>query len=126
MLAEYTADHFGRPRIAEITLNRKWYGVWMPKFTELFEDNMIELPRDENIAQDLRTVETVDGIQMVTSLERKDLKDPELVRHGDSAIAGCLGNYAALNLAAEIALNPPACGRFIRCCRAMALQEAAS
>ncbi|CUZ67018.1 MULTISPECIES: hypothetical protein [Serratia] len=102
VLAEYTADHFGRPRIAEITLNRKWYGVWMPKFTELFEDNMIELPRDENIAQDLRTVETVDGIQMVTALERKDLKDPELVRHGDSAIAGCLGNYAALNLAAEI------------------------
>lgn len=105
VLAEYTADRYGRPRIAEINLSRKWYGMWMPKFTELFEDNMIELPRDENIAQDLRTVETIDGIPMVAALERKDLKDAELVRHGDSAIAGCLGNYAAINLAAEIAFE---------------------
>ncbi|EDQ2494077.1 hypothetical protein PK12_004759, partial [Salmonella enterica subsp. enterica] len=39
---------------------------------------------------------------MVAPLERKDLKDPELVRHGDSAIAGCLAWYATLNLSAEI------------------------
>ncbi|TQI78711.1 phage FluMu gp28-like protein [Serratia fonticola] len=102
VLAEYTADRYGRPRIAEISLNRAWYGVWMPKFTGLFEDNMIDLPRDENIAQDLRMVETIDGIPMVAKLEKKDLKDAELVRHGDSAIAGCLGNYASLNLATEI------------------------
>ncbi|WP_241183778.1 hypothetical protein, partial [Klebsiella michiganensis] len=46
VLAEYTADRYGRPRIAEISLNRKWYGFWMPKFTGLFEDSMIILPRD--------------------------------------------------------------------------------
>ncbi|EGQ7175154.1 hypothetical protein I5690_003704 [Salmonella enterica subsp. enterica serovar Newport] len=102
VLAEYTADRYGRPRIAEITLNRKWYGFWMPKFTGLFEDSMIILPRDENTAQDLRAVENIDGVPMVASLEKKDLKDPELVRHGDTAIAGCLANYAALNLATEI------------------------
>ncbi|MEI7250278.1 hypothetical protein [Pectobacterium versatile] len=102
VLAEYTADRYGRPRIAEITLSRKWYGVWMPKFTGLFEDSMILLPRDENTAQDLRTVENIDGVPMVARLERKDLKDPELVRHGDTAIAGCLANYAALNLASDI------------------------
>lgn len=105
VLAEYTADRYGRPRIAEITLNRKWYGFWMPKFTGLFEDSMIMLPRDENTAQDLRTVENIDGVPMVASLEKKDLKDPELVRHGDTAIAGCLANYAALNLATEIAFE---------------------
>ncbi|QLO80472.1 hypothetical protein HV306_26725 [Klebsiella grimontii] len=105
VLAEYTADRYGRPRIAEITLNRKWYGFWMPKFTGLFEDSMIILPRDENTAQDLRTVEKIDGVPMVASLEKKDLKDPELVRHGDTAIAGCLANYAALNLATEIAFE---------------------
>ena len=105
VLAEYTADRYGRPRIAEITLNRKWYGFWMPKFTGLFEDSMIILPRDENTAQDLRAVEKIDGVPMVASLEKKDLKDPELVRHGDTAIAGCLANYAALNLATEIAFE---------------------
>lgn len=105
VLAEYTADRYGRPRIAEISLNRKWYGFWMPKFTGLFEDSMIILPRDENTAQDLRAVEKIDGVPMVASLEKKDLKDPELVRHGDTAIAGCLANYAALNLATEIAFE---------------------
>lgn len=66
---------------------------------------MIILPRDENTAQDLRAVENIDGVPMVASLEKKDLKDPELVRHGDTAIAGCLANYAALNLATEIAFE---------------------
>ena len=102
VLAEYTADRFGRPRIAEIMLNRKWYGLWMPKFIGAFEDGVIELPRDENIAQDLRAVEEVDGIPMIANIERKDLKDADLLRHGDTAIAGCLAWYASLNLAAEI------------------------
>ena len=35
----------------------------------------------------------------------KVTRDPELVRHGDTAIAGCLANYAALNLATEIAFE---------------------
>ncbi|EEO9900270.1 hypothetical protein G6582_004919, partial [Salmonella enterica] len=52
----------------------------------------------ENIAQDLRAVESVDGVQMISPLERKDLKDPDLVRHGDSAMAGCLAWHASLNM----------------------------
>ncbi|EEA7822515.1 hypothetical protein TP51_002485 [Salmonella enterica subsp. enterica] len=102
VFAEYVADKFGRPRIAEVTLNQKWYGLWMPKFTGAFEDGTIDIPRDDNIAQDLRIIENVNGVPMVAPLERKDLKDPELVRHGDSAIAGCLAWYATLNLSAEI------------------------
>lgn len=102
VFAEYVADKFGRPRIAEVMLNQKWYGLWMPKFTGAFEDGTIDVPRDDNIAQDLRMIENVNGIPMVAPLERKDLKDPELVRHGDSAIAGCLAWYATLNLSAEI------------------------
>lgn len=102
VLAEYTADKFGRPFIAEINLNRQWYGLWMPKFINAFEDGVIDIPRDLNIEQDLRAVRSVDGIPMVPKLERKDLKDPDLVRHGDSAIAGCLAWYATLNKTAQI------------------------
>ncbi|MBE8611516.1 hypothetical protein CYG68_03685 [Morganella morganii] len=109
VLAEYTADRFGRPRIAEVTLNRKWYGVWMPKFTQSFEEGTIDIPRDENIAQDLRAVESVDGVQMISPLERKDLKEPDLVRHGDSAMAGCLAWYASLNMTYEPVVA--SCGR---------------
>lgn len=102
VLAEYTADKFGRPFIAEINLNRQWYGLWMQKFISAFEDGAIDIPRDLNIEQDLRAVRSVDGIPMVPKLERKDLKDPDLVRHGDSAIAGCLAWYATLNKTAQI------------------------
>ncbi|MCY1383805.1 hypothetical protein D9M69_719670 [compost metagenome] len=63
----------------------------------MFEDGFITLPRDASLEDDHRAVEFVDGIPMVPRIERKDLKDAELVRHGDGAIAGALMNFAALN-----------------------------
>ncbi len=107
---EYTADRYGRPDpetggggpVHEITLSRKWYGEWMPKYIDLFEDGFIQLPRDASLEDDHRAVEYVDGIPMVPKLERKDLKDPELVRHGDGAIAGMLMHYASLQRVVKI------------------------
>lgn len=101
-LAEYTADRYGRPLIQEVTLNRAWYAEWMPKFVGAFEDGVILLPRDENIEADLRAIEYVDGIPMVAKARRKDLKEPELYRHGDSASAGGLMWYASANRSAPI------------------------
>jgi phage FluMu gp28-like protein len=99
-LAEYTADKYGHTRIAQIKLNRTWYGNWMPKFIDLFEDGMIDLPMDDNIAQDIRAIEEIDGVPMVAAIRKEDVKDPDLMRHGDSAIALCLANFAAVTLTA--------------------------
>lgn len=108
-LMEYTADRYGPAEwdeetkrwsggpIHEITLSRPWYGEWMSKYISLFEDGFISLPRDASLEDDHRAVEFIDGIPMVPKIERKDLKDAELVRHGDGAIAGALMNFAALN-----------------------------
>ncbi len=108
-LMEYTGDRYGRAEldkeagrykggpIHEVTLSRPWYGEWMPKYISVFEDGFISLPRDASLEDDHRAVEYVDGIPMVPKLERKDLQDPELVRHGDGAIAGALTQFAALN-----------------------------
>ncbi|WP_329769063.1 hypothetical protein [Stenotrophomonas maltophilia] len=108
-LMEYTGDRYGRAEldkeagrykggpIHEVTLSRPWYGEWMPKYISLFEDGFISLPRDASLEDDHRAVEYIDGIPMVPKLERKDLQDPELVRHGDGAIAGALTQFAALN-----------------------------
>lgn len=108
-LMEYTGDRYGRAEldketgryrggpVHEVTLSRPWYGEWMPKYIALFEDGFISLPRDASLEDDHRAVEYVDGIPMVPKLERKDLQDPELVRHGDGAIAGALTQFAALN-----------------------------
>jgi phage FluMu gp28-like protein len=108
-LMEYTGDRYGRAildqktgrylggPVHEVTLSRSWYGEWMGKYISLFEDGFITMPRDISIEDDHRAVEFIDGIPMVPRLERRDLKDAELIRHGDSAIAGALMNFAALN-----------------------------
>lgn len=96
-LAEYTAGHCGEEMIHQINLSRKWYGEWMPKMVERFETSAYDLPRDISLENDLRAVEQIDGIHMVPKIEKKDLKDPELYRHGDGAIALALAEYAAIN-----------------------------
>jgi len=107
-LMEYTGDRYGRAQehpehpgtyiggpVHEIVLSRAWYGAHMGPFISLFEDGFISLPRDASLEDDLRAIEYVDGIAMIPKLERADLKDPDLIRHGDGAIAGCLMAFAA-------------------------------
>jgi phage FluMu gp28-like protein len=89
-LAEETADEFGRNRIQQVKINRAWYGAWMPKFIQLFEDASLTLPRDDTLHQDIRAIETIDGIPMIAKARQQDLKDPDLHRHGDFAGAGAL------------------------------------
>ncbi|WP_181247991.1 hypothetical protein [Chromobacterium haemolyticum] len=94
-LAEYTADRYGHERVFQIKLNRTWYGQNMPKMIRLFEDGSIDLPIDANIESDLHSIVEVDGIPMVPDIRIKDLKDPDLMRHGDAAISLCLAEFAA-------------------------------
>lgn len=108
-LMEYTGDRYGRAElnkdsgtyrggpVHEVALSRAWYGEWMGKYIALFEDGCIALPRDASLEDDHRAVEYVDGVPMVPRLERRDLKDADLVRHGDGAIAGALMGFAASN-----------------------------
>ena len=106
ILAEYTADKFGRHRIHEVTLTRKWYGEFMPKFVGAFEDGTINLPRDAVTEADLRAIEEIDGIPMIMKPDQRDLKEPELYRHGDSASAGALMWHASLHRAGPIEYTP--------------------
>ncbi|MDD5028512.1 MAG: hypothetical protein PHH58_03265 [Rhodoferax sp.] len=101
--AEYTADRYGHSHVHQIKLNRGWYGTWMPKLVQAFGDGVIDIPADPDIAGDLRAIEEVDGIAMVSKLRRDDVKDPDLMRHGDSAVMLVLGWFASLNMSAAIA-----------------------
>lgn len=105
-LAEDTADEFGHALIHQIKLSRAWYGTWMPKMITGFEDGMIDTPRDDNHQADLRSIEEVDGIAMVPALRTADIKEPDLMRHGDFAIALALGWFATLNIGATIEYTP--------------------
>ncbi|MBK5145948.1 hypothetical protein I2494_19965 [Budviciaceae bacterium BWR-B9] len=97
-LAEYTADEFGHDRVAQVSLSRSWYGTWMPKVIQGFEDGVITLPADDNVKQDIHSIEEIDGIPMLSSVRKEDLKDPELYRHGDTAIALALAWYASIEM----------------------------
>lgn len=105
-LAEETADKFGHAHVHQVKFNRGWYGTWMPKLVQGFEDGMIDIAADPNMAQDLRAIEEVDGIPMVAKARRKDIKDPDLYRHGDGASMLALGWFATLNLSAPIDFIP--------------------
>lgn len=100
-IAEYTGDHFGQ-MINQIKLNRNWYGTWMPKLIEGFEQQTLTFPMDENLADDVRAIQEVSGIPMIVKLENKDLKDPDLARHGDFGVGLCMMWHASLNLSAPI------------------------
>jgi phage FluMu gp28-like protein len=96
-LAEYTADKYGHERVHMVMLNDKWYRENMEPFVQLFDDGMIDLPRDANVKNDLRCLERIDGIVKLPKLKVADTKDSKLKRHGDSAISLALGDYAARN-----------------------------
>lgn len=105
-LAEETADKFGRGHVHQIKLNRAWYGTWMSKLVQGFADGAIDIPADPDIAGDLRAIEEVDGIAMVSKARRADVKDPDLFRHGDSAVMLALGWFATLNMSGAIEWTP--------------------
>lgn len=96
--AEYTADEFGHDLVHQIKINRPWYGQWMPKYIQAFEDGTLTLPRDANLEADHRAIEEYEGIPMVNKVRSQDLKDPDLFRHGDGASSGCLMWHASLNM----------------------------
>jgi phage FluMu gp28-like protein len=97
-LAEYTADKFGRPLIEEITLNDSWYRENMGSFQDAFVDQTIDLPRDADIKNDIRSLELINGIIKLPSLKVQDTKDKEFKRHGDGAIALAMGWYKSMNM----------------------------
>lgn len=110
-LMEYTGDRYGRAdpkepskggRVHEVQLSRKWYAEWMKPWIDSFQDGTATYPRDESLEADFRAVEDIDGIPMVPKADRKDLKEPELYRHGDGAIAAALMWYASLHKSSQI------------------------
>jgi phage FluMu gp28-like protein len=93
-IAEYTADKYGHERIHQVTLNDAWYRDNMGPFVDAFEDQTIDLGKDADVLNDLRSLERIDGIVKLPKLRVDDTKDNSLKRHGDSAIALVLGHFA--------------------------------
>ena len=94
-LAEYTADKFGHSTIDQVMFSTAWYRDNMQPFIDAFEDGVIELPKNDNVLNDIRMLERIDGIVKLPALRTKDATAVGLKRHGDAAIALALAWFAS-------------------------------
>ena len=95
-LAEEAADEFGHDRIEQIKFSVEWYRENMPSFVRAFEDATIALPRDADVLADHRQLKKVDGVVRVPNIRTQDTQRQGKKRHGDSAIANALANFASI------------------------------
>lgn len=97
-LAEQAAYRYGAGRVQQVMLAAGWYLEHMPKFKAAFEDELIEIPRDREVLDDLRALQVVKGIPRLPEGKTGDNKN----RHGDAAIALVMGYCASLLEGVEI------------------------
>jgi phage FluMu gp28-like protein len=93
-LAERLRQTYGPQCIAEVQLTEAFYGQWFPRLKSNLEDGKFTLPGSPQLLDDFRTVETVRGVPRI--VERTGGKGTK--RHGDSAVAAMLANYASVEL----------------------------
>lgn len=98
-LAEQAADRYGE-RIEAVMLTNAWYLEHMPKFKAAFEDAEISIPKDADVADDLRALQSIKGIPKIPD---GDTSGSGKKRHGDAAIALCMAYAASLAEAIEYA-----------------------
>ena len=109
-LAEEAVDHYGT-RAEGVMPTEAWYREHMPPYRAAWQDDMIRLPRSDDVVDDHRAIRIVRGVARLPAGHT----DRRGERHGDSAIAGALAWYASTHLDGEISyrpvvLDPPATG----------------
>lgn len=103
-LAEVAWQKYGERRIEKIHLSSNWYRDNMPPFTAAFEDRAIDVPRDRDTMDDLRSLREINGVTMLPSVRTKG--SDRMMRHGDAAIAAALAYYASCSDITEYDYTP--------------------
>lgn len=103
-MAEAAADRYGHERVVQVMLSDKWYGENLPIFKAAFEDATIEVPRDADVAADLRALKVIDGTPKLPKGKTNDKGKGQ--RHGDSAIALALMHFSSRQDTIEYAYHP--------------------
>lgn len=110
-LAEQAVYRYGASRIEAVMISQAWYLDVMPKFKSRFEDDLILIPRDRDVVDDLRAIQVIKGIPKIPDAKTGDAKN----RHGDAAIALAMADSAADGESAPIDFTPvPKAGPFGR------------
>jgi phage FluMu gp28-like protein len=103
-LAEQAALKYGAGVVDQVQLNTGWYAEWMPKLKAEFEQPNIELPRHQNILNDLMHIKVEAGIPKIDKGRQKDLESisGSAKRHGDFAVALAMAIRASWMQTGEI------------------------
>lgn len=87
-LAEAAALKYGEDMVDQVHLNIGWYREWMPKFKAKFEDGDIEIPKTQDVIDDLRKIQMNKGVPQIEKGSGKGADGKQ--RHGDSAVGLCM------------------------------------
>lgn len=112
-LAEKAAQRYGVEMVEQIKLHTGWYLAHMPKLKAGLQDaTLTNIPRDDNLRDDLRAITLVQGVPMVprqatsSAGARAEAADSgggkHGRRHGDFAISLLMAEYAFHREAGEI------------------------
>lgn len=97
-LGEYGVGHYGETKVEAVKITLPWYAENFPPLRARFQDRTIRILRDLDARQDLGMVEVVDGVPRLPkkriAAQREDRFKGEK-RHGDTAVALAMLNYAA-------------------------------
>jgi len=93
-LAESGMQKFG-PQMVEVKFSTEWYRVEMPPVKAAFEDDVIAVPRDAEVAADLRAFKVIKGIACLPDLRVASSSGG--MRHGDAGMAIVLAYSATRN-----------------------------
>ena len=93
-LGERAMQRYGADRVAQVMISEAWYRDTMPKYKARFTDGTILLPKDADVLGDNRAIRMIKGVAKIPDGREKAVSDKKQ-RHGDSAIAGAMGVYAA-------------------------------
>ena len=89
-LAEVAVERYGE-RVEAVMPTQAWYLENFPPLKAAFEDGSISIPRNDDVASDLRAVQVIRGIPKVPDVRTGADGD----RHGDAAIALCMAHAAS-------------------------------
>jgi phage FluMu gp28-like protein len=103
-LAEKAAQKYGTGMVQQVQISLAWYAEWMPKLKGEFEAFNIEIPRHQNILDDLLSIKLEKGVPVIDKGRTKDLESSSgtAKRHGDFAVALCMAICASWMQTGEI------------------------
>lgn len=92
-LAERARQHWSPDIIEQLTLSDSWCLEAYPRLRSLLEDKTFDMPLDDFILDDFRSVKVVRGVPRVPRDDRTRSKDGGK-RHGDAAVAGAIAVWS--------------------------------